>query len=75
MNAENMKWKFLNASFKSSLLSAGHSGVLLLLLRLDPAQHPGLRWVWAGFVFWMVFFCVLAAGLLVLSFFVKEDER
>ena len=73
MQDDSLKWKVMNASFKASLLSGGHSGVLLLLLRFDPAQHPGLPFVWAGFAFWMVFLCVLAAGLLVLSFFVKEE--
>lgn len=73
MQDDSLKWKLLNASFKASLLSAGQSGVLLLLLRLDPAKHPGLQFVWACFEFFIVFFCVLAAGLLVLSFFVKEE--
>ena len=68
-----LKWLYMKHSLRCSLMSAGYSLVLIVLLQMDPQKHPGLQWFWAWFAFLLVFFVVLAAGLLVLSFFVKEE--
>ncbi len=68
-----LKWLYLKHSLRCSLMSVGYSLVLIVLLQMDPQKYPGLRFIWAWFAFLLVLFVVLAAGLLVLSFFVKEE--
>lgn len=68
-----LKWLYMKHSLKCSLMSMGYSMVLIVLLHMDPEKHVGLRLIQAWFAFLLVTFVVLAAGLLVLSFSVKEE--
>lgn len=70
---QELKWLYLKHSLKCSLMSMGYSMVLIVLLQMDPEKYVGLQIIQAWFAFLLVLFVVLAAGLLVLSFFVKEE--
>lgn len=73
LKQRELKWLYMKHSLRCSLMSAGYSLVLIVLLQMDPEKHVGLRFIQAWFAFLLVLFVVLAAGLLVLSFFVKEE--